>query len=126
MAISPDRKPELNLKQKIAVATGLYLSQKRGELVLSELTQSPPGLKDGETAFEPDSLGGIKRVFTQSNGKWQEVYLFGPINNRDRQLIANYFGLDQPSRLREVDDYVGNMSFPRKLLITNEQKGGVS
>lgn len=126
MAISPDRKPELNLEQKVAVATSMYLGKKRGRLVSSELTRTPAEVKDGETVFEPDSLGGIKRVLTQSKGKWHEIYLFGPINNRDRELIARYFGLDQTSQPRELTDSVANMSFQRKLLITNEQKGGAS
>lgn len=125
MAISPDRKPKLNFEQKVAVATSRYLQGKRGELVVSKVSKLPDGLEDGETAFEPDSLGGIRRILTQARGIWQEIYILGPVKNHDRELISRYFGLDERSNPRTVTDYLGNMSFQRKLLIATEQEGGV-
>ena len=124
MAVSIERTIHLNTRQEAAVATGLFLKNKRGELVVSGLPKVPAGLHDGETAFEYDSLGGVKRVLTQSTGDWQEVFLFGPISNRDRTLIAEYFGLNEEATERLAIDQIGSMSFQRKYLVTLNEKGG--
>lgn len=126
MAVSAERRIKLNTAQEAAVASGLFLQGKRGEIIVSRLSEAPAGLQSGETAFERDSLGGVRRVLTQSEGSWQEVYFFGPIKNRDRELIARFFGLNPDSQSRAVTDHVGTMSFQRKYLIITNQKGGVS
>ena len=124
MAISPERnlKLNLNLKQDVAVASSRFLQGKKGELMVSQLSQIPTGLTRGETAFEYDSLGGVQKIYREEKNKWYEIFLFGPINNKHRNLIAQYFGLSKDSEIRSVTDKIGQFNFEREYLVTTKRK----
>lgn len=122
MAISPERNIKLNLKQVVAVASTRYLQGKKGELMVSQLSQIPTGLTRGETAFEYDSLGGVQKIYREERNKWYEIFLFGPINNKHRNLIAQYFGLSKNSEIRSVTDKIGQFNFEREYLVTTKRK----
>lgn len=120
MAILPDRKVELNLKQKVAVAQSHYSSKGgRGELMLSKLPQTPQGIKEGTTAFVIDPLRGVQKIHTWEKKKCHEVFLFGPIKNRDRELIARYFGFDKNQNQQlTVTEKLGPFDIKRNYFVT--------
>ncbi len=120
MAVSPETPRQINLKQKVAVAQSLYLPKDgRAELMRARLKHAPDGIEDGVTGFELDSLGGVQKIYTQDKKQWYEIFLFGPIKNRDRELIAQYFGFNEKQNQQVPGiDQVGPFRIRKNYFVT--------
>jgi hypothetical protein len=125
---------ELSLKQEVATARRFLPKDPRAELIVSELPEKPLCLKKAKKVFEFDTLGGesggLRRIYATETGiqpgnteKWYEIYIFGPVDNRRRDLIAKHFGIDpndKKSIMRTVQ--VGPYLLERQYFVANKRK----